>query len=102
VGIVNERRKNQRTEIEIGCRLSRRKGPAIAGRTVDMGPGGMCVTTERPLAADEVLEFELPDRPHFSGRARVLREQTYHVYALRFERLSDEARTQIDAMSVWS
>jgi len=48
----------------------------------------MAVCSERPLAADEVVSFEIPA---VWGRARVLREQAYHVYALRFEALHDEA-----------
>jgi hypothetical protein len=54
----------------------------------------MRVATQRPLATDEVLDFELPPPagPGLRGRARVLRQQTYGVYALRFERLSDDAR----------
>ena len=42
-----------------------------------------------------MLEFELPDRARINGRARVLREQAYRVYALRFEKLGDEARAEI-------
>jgi hypothetical protein len=93
--VVDERRRSPRFEVELGCTLSRRTGKVVEGTTVDLGPGGMCVTTTRPLAPDEVLEFELPDRPRFTGRARVLREQKYRVYALRFERLSDDAREEI-------
>jgi hypothetical protein len=33
------------------------------------------------------------------GRARVLREQAYGVYALRFERLSDEARAALSRLA---
>ena len=80
-------------EMECGCTLSRRFGAPVQGRTVDVGPGGMRVTTQRPLSTDEVLEFELP--PGVRGRARVLRQQTYGVYALRFERLTDEARAAL-------
>jgi hypothetical protein len=49
----------------------------------------MSVSTSRPLASDEVLSFDLPlDAEHrIDGRVRVLREQGYGVYALRFERL---------------
>jgi hypothetical protein len=57
----------------------------------------MRVTTQRPLSTDEVLEFELPTGPGVRGRARVLRQQSYGVYALRFERLSDEARDALAA-----
>jgi len=53
------------------------------------------VHTSRPLAVDETLEFELPARARVNGRARVLREQAYRVYALRFEKLGDEARAEI-------
>jgi len=67
----------------------------VEGRTVDIGPGGMRVHTERPLSIDELLEFELPDRARINGRARVLREQAYRIYALRFEKLGDEARSEI-------
>jgi hypothetical protein len=92
---VDERRRSPRFEVELGCTLSRRTGKVVEGRTLDLGPGGMRVATTRPLTPDELLEFELPDRPRLTGRARVLREQTYHVYALRFERLSDDARRQL-------
>jgi hypothetical protein len=91
---VRERRGSPRVELECGCTLSRRFGSPVEGRTVDLGPGGMRVTTQRPLSTDEVLEFELPAPvgPGVRGRARVLRQQSYGVYALRFERLSDGAR----------
>ena len=92
---MRERRDSPRVELECGCTLSRRFGSPVQGRTVDVGPGGMRVATQRPLSTDEVLEFELPTGPGVRGRARVLREQTYGVYALRFERLSDEARAAL-------
>ena len=53
----------------------------IEAKTLDLGPGGMRITTNRPLAVDEVLEFELPERARINGRARVLREQGYRIYA---------------------
>ena len=46
-------------------------------------------------ASTRLLEFELPERARINGRARVLREQAYRVYALRFEKLGDEARAEI-------
>jgi hypothetical protein len=79
--------------------LSRKTGKVIEGKTVDVGPGGMCVTTNRPLGVDELLEFELPEQARISGRARVLREHGYRVYALRFEKLGDEARAEIAALA---
>ena len=67
----------------------------IEAKTVDVGPGGMRVHTNRPLGVDESLEFELPERARINGRARVLREQGNRVYALRIEKLGDEARAEI-------
>ena len=55
------------------CTLQRRSGSPITARTVDLGPGGMCVASKRPLSTDEVLEFELG--PRITGNARVLRQQ---------------------------
>jgi hypothetical protein len=71
----------------------------IEAKTVDVGPGGMRVHTNRPLAVDELLEFELPQRARINGRARVLREQAYRIYALRFEKLGDEARAEIATLA---
>ena len=98
---TRERRGSARVALECGCTLSRRFGSPVEGRTLDVGPGGMCVATQRPLTTDEVLEFELPppSGPSVRGRARVLRQQAYGVYALRFERLSDEARAALLRLS---
>jgi hypothetical protein len=78
------------------CTLHRRTGSPIAGRTVDIGPEGMCVATTRPLAPDEVLSFELS--PQISGRARVLRQSGYEHYAVRFESLAEPARAELAAL----
>jgi PilZ domain len=85
-------------EIELECTLMRGKGSPISAKTVDLGPGGMCVRCERPLAEDELIEFEIPGR-RFDGRARVLREQTYKVYALRFEEIADTVRVELTEMT---
>jgi hypothetical protein len=95
VGGSSERRRSWRTEIALECHLHRRTSKMIEGHTVDIGPGGMRVHTVRPLSVDEVLEFELVERGRINGRARVLREQAYRIYALRFEKLGDEARAEI-------
>ena len=95
MGVTSERRHTWRTEISLACLLHRRTGKMIEAQTVDIGPGGMAVHTNRPLAVDETLEFELPDRGRINGRARVLREQAYRVYAMRFEKLGGEARSEI-------
>ena len=62
---------------------------------MDLGPGGMRVKTDRPLAIDETFDFELPDRARINGRARVVDERGYRVYGLRFDTLGDEARGEI-------
>jgi hypothetical protein len=95
VGVTSERRRSWRTEIALECTLHRRTGKTIDAQTLDVGPGGMRIKTNRPLSVDEVLEFELPDRARINGRARILREQGYRIYAVRFEKLGDEARAEL-------
>ena len=99
MGVTSERRRSWRTAIDLECHLHRRTGKMIEARTRDLGPGGMSVHTNRPLGIDETLEFELPERARINGRARVLREQGYRVYALRFEKLGEEARAEIAALA---
>ena len=79
------------------CMLRRRSGSPIDARTVNVGPGGMCVSTPRPLALDEVLDFDLPlaGTVHVDGRARVLRHEGHGAYALRFEGLLEPARARL-------
>jgi hypothetical protein len=81
-----QRRRQPRTAVRLECILTRSKGSPISGHTIDVGPGGMCVETERPLGVDEVLHFDLRG---VDGDARVLREQRPNVYALRFETIDD-------------
>jgi hypothetical protein len=95
VGAPSERRRSWRTEVEVVCQLSRKTGKVIEAKTLDLGPGGMRIHTNRPLAPDELLEFELPEHARIHGRARVLREHGYRIYAVRFEKLGDEARAEI-------
>jgi len=86
----------------VACTLHRRSGSAIEARTVDVGPGGMCVTCARPLSPDEVLHFDLPlaTGEVVDGEPRVLREQGYKVYALRFEALPAASSTRL--AGVWA
>jgi hypothetical protein len=93
---MTDKRRSPRVRLEMECTLHRRTGSPVTGRTVDLGPGGMCVATTRPLSADEVLTFELP--PRISGRARVLRQQGYDSYAVRFEALGEPAREALSAL----
>jgi hypothetical protein len=94
---VTERRRTPRVDLALACTLHRRSGSPISVKTLDVGPGGMRISATRPLATDEVLEFDLPlrDEVRVDGRARVLREQGYRVYALRFERLLEPARKRL-------
>src|SRR3954469_23475186 len=87
---MQDRRVAPRAKIALECTLRRRTGSPLQCRTVDVGPGGMSVASKRPLAPDEVVEFDLPDALH--GHARVLRQQAHEVYALRFERLLEPVR----------
>ena len=91
-----ERRRSPRVPVEMACTLHRRSGSAIAARTVDLGPGGMCVMCKRPLAADEVLRFELA--PGLHGRVRVLRQQGFEAYAVRFEGLGESERGELEGL----
>src|SRR5690349_13123395 len=90
-----ERRRSWRTEIALECTLHRRTGKVIEAMTLDLGPGGMRIKANRPMAVDEQFEFELPDRGRINGRARVIGERGYRVYALRFEKLGEEARQEL-------
>jgi hypothetical protein len=94
---VNEQRRSPRVRVEKPCTLHRRTGSPIQGRTVDLGPGGMRVCTSRPLAPDEVLRFELEG---IDGRARVLRQQSHDMYAVRFEMLGEPARAELHRLAV--
>ena len=94
---MGERRLTPRTEIALPCVLRRRTGSAIDAQTLNLGPGGMCVSTRRPLALDEVLDFDLPvaGAGSVDGRARVLRQEGHSAYALRFEGLLAPARERL-------
>ena len=82
-----DQRHSPRAQIALALILRRHKGGPVSCRTVDVGCGGACVTTDRPLRVDELLAFdlELDDRAHVDGHCRVLRQQGLNRYALRFE-----------------
>jgi hypothetical protein len=98
---VAERRGTQRAELTLECVLRRRTGSEISVLTVNVGPGGMCVTTRRPLAIDEVLDFDLPlaGSEHVDGRARVVRQERHDRYALRFEGLLEPTRERLQTFA---
>ena len=93
-----ELRRSPRVPMQVECTLHRRTGSAIPCRTLDVGPGGMCVCSPRPLAADEELTFELAEPP-IEGRARVLRQQGLDVYAVRFEGLREPSREALERLA---
>jgi PilZ domain len=95
---VTDQRRSPRAKVKVRCTLHRKRGGPITGHTVDLGPGGMCVCTTRPLAADEVVRFELP--PDIDGRGRVLRQQGHDTYAVRFELLGEPARAELNRLAM--
>ncbi len=96
---MEQRRRQPRAQIQIDCVLTRSKGSPITGHTIDVGPGGMCVETDRPLGVDEVLHFDLPVQgSNVDGDARVLREHGPNVYALRFETMRDDAAQHLGTL----
>ena len=97
---VPERRMTPRADVALPCVLRRRTGSAIDARTVNLGAGGMCIATPRPLATDELLDFDLQlGADSVDGRARVLRQESYGAYALRFETLPEPARERLQALA---
>jgi hypothetical protein len=87
--------------VSLPCTLRRRVGAPISARTLEVGPGGMCVSSPRPLATDETVEFDLPDvEMRISGHARVVRQQRLNVYALRFEDLPEPMARRLHALAV--
>jgi hypothetical protein len=94
------RRHAPRAMIQLDCTLTRRKGGPIACHTLDLGPGGMRVESERPLGVDEILHFDIPvEGAHVDGDARVLRAQGRNVYALRFETMRDEVLALVGTLT---
>ncbi|MEA2129599.1 MAG: hypothetical protein QOJ85_2490 [Solirubrobacteraceae bacterium] len=85
-----ETRRAPRADITLPCTLRRPIGRPIVAQTVNVGAGGMLVSSARPLTVDEPLTFDLAnlDRP-VGGHARVLRQQRHDIYALRFEGLPE-------------
>ncbi len=97
---MQQRRRHPRAQVQIDCVLTRRKGSPVNCHTIDIGPGGMRVATDRPLGVDEVLHFDLPvEGSQVDGDARVLREQGPNVYALRFETMRDEAALRLGTLA---
>lgn len=93
-----EHREGPRAVVALPIQLGRRAGPPVSALTVDLGAGGVRVTSKRPLRVDEELSIDVelrPGRPHLDGIARVLRQDRHDVYALRFERLPPECVAEL-------
>ena len=74
-----------RRAISLRCTLTRRAGSPIGARTLDLGTTGMRVATERPLAVDELIAFDLTcGDVIIRGHARVVRQERPDVYGVRF------------------
>ena len=74
-----------RDRVSLDCTLTRDAGSPILARAIAAGPTGMRVATERPLALDETVSFDLPcgDR-RIRGHARVVCQERPDIYAVRF------------------
>jgi hypothetical protein len=96
-----DRHRSPKAQIALPCTLRRRIGSPIAAQTVEVGPEGMCVSSPRPLAADETVTFDLPNLDmRVTGSARVLRQQRLNVYVLRFEHLPAPMVRRLHALAV--
>jgi len=90
-----------RAEIVLPCTLRRQVGSPIPAHTLDVGPRGMHVRSSRPLTQDETVSFDLPNLDmRLTGRARVIRLERPHVYALRFEGLPDPMTRRLHALAI--
>jgi hypothetical protein len=93
--------RSPRAEIAMSCVLRRRTGSPISVQTLDLGPDGMRVKSQRPLCEDETVDFDLPNlEMRVAGHARVLRQQRLHVYVLRFERLPEPMSRRLHALAI--
>ena len=90
-----------RAQITLNCTLRRRTGSPIPAQTLDLGPEGMRITSQRPLTEDETVDFDLPNlEMRIAGHARVLRHQRAHVYVLRFEHLPEPMSRRLHALAI--
>src|SRR4051794_1835716 len=90
------RRWSPRVAVAVDVTLMRAHGNPVVCRTQDLGPSGMRVAAARPLAIDEVFDFDFDlavdgTDQRLGGHARVVREHVPRVYGMRFEHLSEAA-----------
>lgn len=90
-----------KARVAIDCTLRRTIGSPIRCETLEIGPRGMLVRSQRPMTLDEIVAFELPDLGiRVGGRARVLRIERVNVYALRFEGLPEPMLRRLHALAI--
>ena len=78
-----------RQPVSLRCTLTREAGSPISARAIALGPTGMRIATERPLALDETVSFDLScGEVRIRGDARVVCQERPGLYAVRFGRLS--------------
>lgn len=97
---MENRRSQRRSPVVLDAQLERKVGKAVGAQTRDLCTHGARIVTDRPLAIDEELTFDLEveGRTHLRLASRVLREQHHSTYALRFEHLAPEEQRAIDAL----
>jgi hypothetical protein len=77
-----------RRAVSLDCTLARGAGSPIRARTIDLGSTGMRIATERPLALDETVSFDLLcGDVRIRGHARVVCQERPDIYGVRFEAL---------------
>ena len=88
-------------KVTMACTLRRRIGSPITAETLAVGPAGMRVACSRPLAVDEMIDFDIPNLDiRVNGHARVLRQERLSVYVLRFERLPEPMTQRLHALAI--
>jgi PilZ domain len=96
---MENRRAQPRVPVVLDAHLERRVGSSVPAQTRDLCTHGARIVTERPLAIDEELTFDLHlDRTHIRLASRVLREHHHSTYALRFEHLEPGDQAAIDTL----
>jgi len=97
----SDKRRAPRVQITVPCALRRRRGSLIPCETLNLGPGGMLISSPRPLTIDESLDIDLADLDmRIVGPARVLRHQGSDEYALRFEGLAEPMVSHLHALTL--
>jgi hypothetical protein len=90
-----------KASLTMSCTLRRSIGSPISAQTLEIGPRGMQVRSQRPLSLDETVGFELPDLGmRVDGRARVVRVERANVYALRFEGLPEPMVRRLHGLAI--